>query len=119
MALGDVLSVETLAVPIAFERAEERGVAYDTTSFLKRTQPSGRWRAGGPISVSARLMPLFKKTEGALKILFRVDRLVFISVADEADKSWKDLDGQPFAFHARGSGTEAIGDIIARREDMT
>ena len=29
---------------------------------------------------------------------------------------WQDLDGDPFTFHARGTGSEAIGDIIIKRE---
>src|SRR3546814_8445465 len=33
-------------------------------------------------------------------------------------KTGKDLDGQPFTFHARGTGTEAIGNIIAKREGI-
>jgi NitT/TauT family transport system substrate-binding protein len=34
-------------------------------------------------------------------------------------KTWKDLDGEPFTFHARGTGTEAIGNIIIKREGIT
>ena len=34
-------------------------------------------------------------------------------------KTWQDLNGQPFTFHARGTGTEAIGDIISKREGIT
>jgi NitT/TauT family transport system substrate-binding protein len=33
-------------------------------------------------------------------------------------KTWQDLNGQPFTFHARGTGTEAIGNIIAKREGI-
>ena len=35
VALGDVVSVETLAMVIALERAKERGVDYELTSFAK------------------------------------------------------------------------------------
>ena len=28
------------------------------------------------------------------------------------------MDGQPITFHARGTGTEAIGNIIAKREGI-
>ena len=35
VALGDVVSVETLAFVIALERAKERGVDYELTSFAK------------------------------------------------------------------------------------
>src|SRR3546814_11668445 len=35
IALGDVVSVETLAFLIALERAKDRGVEYEMTSFSK------------------------------------------------------------------------------------
>ena len=35
VALGDVVSVETLAFVIAMERAKDRGVDYEITSFAK------------------------------------------------------------------------------------
>mgnify|MGYP003572475752 FL=1 len=40
-------------------------------------------------------------------------------MASKKYKTWQDLDGQPFTFHARGTGTEAIGDIIIKREGIT
>src|SRR3546814_17999744 len=33
-------------------------------------------------------------------------------------KTGKDLDGQPFTFHARGTGTETIGNLSAKREGI-
>ncbi len=35
VALGDVVSVETLAFVVAMERAKDRGVDYELTSFAK------------------------------------------------------------------------------------
>ena len=35
VALGDVVSVETLAFAVAMERAKDRGVDYEITSFAK------------------------------------------------------------------------------------
>ena len=53
-----------------------------------------------------------------LRVLFQATRLVFFPVVDKSYRSWKDLNGQPFVFHARGTGTEAIGNIIAKREGI-
>jgi NitT/TauT family transport system substrate-binding protein len=61
---------------------------------------------------------VIQKSKAPLRGLFQVSRLVFFPVADKQYKTWKDLDGQPFAFHARGSGTEAIGNIIAKRQGI-
>src|SRR3546814_17957419 len=47
-----------------------------------------------------------------------MSRLVFFPVASKEYETWQDLDGQPFTFHARGTGTEAIGNIIAKREGI-
>jgi NitT/TauT family transport system substrate-binding protein len=61
---------------------------------------------------------VIQKTKVPLKVIFQMSRLVFFPVASVDYKSWKDLDGQPFTFHARGTGTEAIGNIIAKREGI-
>lgn len=118
VALGDVVSVETLPVVIALERAKERGVDYELTSFAKeelaiQSIVSGQadMGIGTPYSV-------IQKSKVPLKIVFQVSRLVFFPVADKKYATWKDLDGQPFTFHARGSGTEAIGEILARRNGI-
>jgi NitT/TauT family transport system substrate-binding protein len=118
VALGDVLSAETLALVIAFERAKDRGVPYSLTSFAKEDLAiqavitnQADIGVGTPYAV-------MQKTKAPLKAVFQMSRLVFFPVADKSYKTWKDLDGQPFVFHARGSGTEAIGDIIAKRNGI-
>src|SRR5262249_40151461 len=92
---------------------------YELTSFAKEDlaiQATVNGQAdlgmGTPYSV-------MQKSKAPLKLLFQVTRLVFFPVADKSYKSWKDLDGQPFVFHSRGSGTEAIGNIIAKRQGIT
>lgn len=118
VALGDVVSVETLAFLIALERAKDRGVDYEMTSFSKEelaiqsiVNGQADLGVGTPYSV-------IQKSKVPLKVVFQMSRLVFFPVASTDYKSWKDLDGQPFTFHARGTGTEAIGNIIAKREGI-
>jgi NitT/TauT family transport system substrate-binding protein len=119
VALGDVVSVETLAFIVALERAKERGVDYELTSFAKEelaiqaiVNGQADLGVGTPYSV-------IQKSKLPLRILFQVSRLVFFPVVVAEYKSWKDLDKQPFTFHARGSGTEAIGNILAKRNGIT
>ena len=119
VALGDVVSVETLAFVVALERAKDRGVDYELTSFAKEelaiqaiVNGQADLGVGTPYSV-------IQKSKLPLRILFQVSRLVFFPVVSAEYKSWKDLDGQPFTFHARGSGTEAIGNILAKRNGIT
>lgn len=118
VALGDTMSVETLCVAVALERAKDRKVDYKLTSFAKEDlaiQAVINDQADIGIATPFSVM---QKTKAPIRGLFQVSRLIFFPVADKSYKTWKDLDGQPFAFHARGSGTEAIGNIIARREKI-
>ncbi|MFM9974398.1 MAG: ABC transporter substrate-binding protein [Beijerinckiaceae bacterium] len=118
VALGDVLSTETVSMVIALERAKERGVDYTITYFAKEdlaiqavVNGQADLGVGTPYAV-------IQKSKAPLRVLFQGTRLVFFPVADKSYKSWKDLDGQPFTFHARATGTEAIGNIIAKREGI-
>ncbi len=118
VALGDVLSTETVSMVIALERAKERGVDYTITYFSKEelaiqavVNGQADLGVGTPYAV-------IQKSKAPLRLLFQGTRLVFFPVADKSYKTWKDLDGQPFTFHARATGTEAIGNIIATREGI-
>jgi NitT/TauT family transport system substrate-binding protein len=118
VALGDVVSVEMLAFLIALERAKERGVDYELTEFAKEElaiQAIINGQAdvglGTPYSV-------IQKSKVPLKVIFQMSRLVFFPVASKDYADWQALDGEPFTFHARGTGTEAIGNIIAEREGI-
>jgi NitT/TauT family transport system substrate-binding protein len=117
-AFGDVLSTETVSMVIALERAKARGVDYEITFFSKEElaiqaviNGQADMGVGTPYSV-------IQKSKAPLRIVFQGTRLVFFPVVDNKYKSWKDLNGQPFTFHARGTGTEAIGNIIAKREGI-
>lgn len=119
VALGDVVSVETLPVVIALERAKERGIDYELTSFAKEelaiqaiVNGQADLGIGTPYSV-------IQKAKVPLRIIFQASRAVFFPVVDKSYQSWKDLDGEPFTFHGRGTGTEAVGNIIAAREGIS
>ncbi|MEW6673282.1 MAG: ABC transporter substrate-binding protein [Thermodesulfobacteriota bacterium] len=118
VALGDVASVETLCFLVALDRAKDRGIAYELTAFSKEELAiqaiiNGQMDigVGTPYSV-------IQKTSVPLRLFYQVSKLVFFPVVANEYKTWKDLDGQPFTFHARGTGTEAIGNIIAKREGI-
>jgi NitT/TauT family transport system substrate-binding protein len=119
VALGDTISVETVSYLIALERAKEKGVAYDVTSFSKEELAIQAVVNNQADLGIATPYAVIQKSKAPLRGLFQVSRLVFFPVADKQYKTWKDLDGQPFAFHARGSGTEAIGNIIAKRQGIS
>lgn len=118
IAFGDVLSTETVSMVIALERAKEKGVDYEIT-FLAKEELAIQAVINGQADLGVGTpYSVIQKSKAPLRILFQGTRLVFFPVVDKSYKSWKDLNGQPFTFHARGTGTEAIGNIIAKREGI-
>ena len=119
VALGEPVSVETLAMAIAFERAKEKGVDLKITSFSKEELAIQAVISGQAQIGIATPYSVMQKSQGTIKNLVSLTRLVFFPIVEKATyKTWKDLDGQPFTFHARGSGTEAIGNIMAKRQNI-
>jgi NitT/TauT family transport system substrate-binding protein len=119
VALGEPVSVETLAMAIAFERAREKGVDLKITSFSKEELAVQAVISGQAQIGIATPYSVMQKSKGTVKNLVSLTRLVFFPIVEKASyKSWKDLNGQPFTFHARGSGTEAIGNIMAKRQGI-
>ncbi|MEZ5903834.1 MAG: ABC transporter substrate-binding protein [Geminicoccaceae bacterium] len=118
VALGDVLSVETLAVAVALERARDRGVDYELTSFAKEELAIQALINGQMDIAIGTPYSVIQKSKLPLKVIFQMSRLVFFPVAANEYPDWASLDGEPFTFHARGTGTEAIGNIIAKREGI-
>jgi NitT/TauT family transport system substrate-binding protein len=104
---------------IAFERAREKGVDLKITSFSKEELAVQAVISGQAQIGIATPYSVMQKSKGTVKNLVSLTRLVFFPIVDKASyKSWKDLNGQPFTFHARGSGTEAIGNIMAKRQGI-
>jgi NitT/TauT family transport system substrate-binding protein len=119
IALGDVASVETLCFIVALDRAKDRGLDYEMTAFAKE-QLAIQAVINGQVDLAVGTpYSVIQKTKVPLRNIFQLSKLVFFPVAANKYKTWKDLDGEPFTFHARGTGTEAIGDIIAKREGIT
>ncbi len=119
IALGDVASVETLCFLVALDRAKDRGLDYEMTAFAKE-QLAIQAVIGGQMDIGVGTpYSIIQKSKVPIRNFFQLSKLVFFPVASKKYKTWQDLDGQPFTFHARGTGTEAIGDIIIKREGIT
>ena len=119
IALGDVASVETLCFLVALDRAKDRGLDYEMTAFAKE-QLAIQAVMGGQMDIAVGTpYAIIQKSKVPIRNFFQLSKLVFFPVADNKYKTWQDLDGEPFTFHARGTGTEAIGDIIIKREGIT
>ena len=118
VALGDVVSEETLAFIVALERAKDRGVNYELTSFAEE-ELAIQAIVGGQADLGIGTpYAVIQKAKVPLRAIFQMSALVFFPVVSTEYKTWQDLNGQPFTFHARGTATEAYGDVVAAREGI-
>jgi NitT/TauT family transport system substrate-binding protein len=119
VAFGDIASVESLNLLIAFERAKERGVDVQST-FFKSEDLAAQAVVGGQADIGIGTpYALLQKVKAPIRLFFQISNLRFYPVVNtEFYKDWKDLDGQEFAVHSRGSGTEAIMNLMAKKNGI-
>lgn len=114
-ALGDVISIDELPLLIAAERAKARGVEVEITAFKNEevaTQAviNGQSDVGQGTPYAA-----VQKVGVPIRFFYQLSALQFFPIVNkEFYKSWKDLDGQEVVVHNRGSGTEAIMNLMAK-----
>jgi len=118
-ALGDVITTDDLQLLIAIERAKARGVEVEVTAFKSEelaTQAviNGQADVGQGTPYAA-----IQKVNVPIRFFYQLYSLLFFPVVNkESYKSWKDLDGQEMTVHARGSGTEAIVNLVAKQQGI-
>ena len=118
-ALGDVIGVDDLILLVASERAKKRGVEIEVTSFKNEeiaTQAviNGQADIGQGTPYAA-----VEKVSVPIRFFCQLTSLQFYPIVNrEFYRSWKDLDGQEIAVHARGSGTEAIMNLMAKQHGI-
>jgi NitT/TauT family transport system substrate-binding protein len=118
-ALGDVVSIDELPLLIAAERAKARGVEVEIVAFKSEeiaTQAVVNGQAdigqGTPYAVVEKITP-------PIRFFYQLSTLQFFPIVNtEHYKSWKDLNDQEIAVHARGSGTEAIMNLAAKQHGI-
>ena len=117
VAWGDVIDVESLPMAIALARVKDRGIDNEITSFAQEDLAI-QAVVGGQMDIGiATPFAVMQKVKD-LRIFFQDEALIFYAVVSNEYKTWKDLDGQPFVFHARGSGTEAYGNFMAKQNGI-
>jgi NitT/TauT family transport system substrate-binding protein len=114
VAFGDVAAIESIHFLAAFERAKERGVEVEVT-YLQAEDVAAQAVVGGQMDIGiGGPYALIQKVKAPIRIFAQLSVLRFFPVVNsEVYKTWEDLDGQPIAVHARGSGTEAIMQLMA------
>ncbi|UEM05906.1 ABC transporter substrate-binding protein [Skermanella rosea] len=119
IAFGDIASVEALGFLTAIERAKERGVEIDIT-YLKSEDIAAQAVVGGQADIGVGTpYALLQKVRAPIRIFYQMSTLRFYPVVNtEFYQDWKDLNGQEIAVHSRGSGTEAIMNLLAKKNDI-
>lgn len=119
IGLGDIATVETLNLLIALERAKERGLDIEFTAF-KDEDIAAQAVVNGQVDIGIGTpYALIQKVKAPVRIFYQLSTLKFYPVVDQAAyPDWQALDGQPFAYHGRGSGTEAMGNLLAEQNGI-
>lgn len=118
-ALGDVISIDELPLLVAVERAKKRGVEVEITSFKSEeiaTQAviNGQADIGQGTPYAA-----LEKVNIPIRFFYQLSALQFFPIVNrEHYKDWKDLDAQEIAVQGRGSGTEAIMNLMAKEHGI-
>lgn len=119
IAFGDIATVESLHLLIAFERAKEKGLELEVT-YLKSEDIAAQAVVGGQADIGVGgPYSLIQKVNAPVRMFLQLSQLRFFPVVNsEFYKEWKDLDGQEIAVHSRGSGTEAIMKLMADKNGI-
>jgi NitT/TauT family transport system substrate-binding protein len=119
VALGDIESVETLALFIALDRVRERGTKVNLVE-LADEDLANQAVVGGQADVGLGApYGLIQGSGAPLRIFCQLQRLRFFPVVDKAAyPDWKALDGETLAVHSRGSTSEALAHIIEKEQGI-
>lgn len=114
-ALGDVVSIEELPLLIAVERAKSRGVDVGITAF-KSEEVATQAVINGQVDVGQGTpYAAVQKLSVPIRFFYQLSALQFFPIVNKQFyKGWKDLDGHEVVVHNRGSGTEAIMNLMAK-----
>src|SRR5262245_38694043 len=115
-ALGDVVSIDELPLLIAAERARKRGVDVEITSF-KNEEIATQAVINGQVDIGQGTpYAALENVKVPIRFFCQLSALQFFPIVSvEHYKSWRDLDGQDIAVQGRGSGTEAIMNLMAKQ----
>ena len=120
IAFGDIATVETLNFLIAVERARARGVEVEL-NFLKSEDIAAQAVVSGQADIGVGTpYALLQKVRAPIRMFYQLSTLRFFPIVNtEFYNDWKDLDGEDIVVHSRGSGTEAIMNLMAQVHGIT
>lgn len=119
VALGDIESVETLALFIALERVRERGTEVDLIELSDEDLANQAVVSGQADVGLGAPYALIQGSKAPLRIFCQLAAARFFPVVDKAAyPDWQALDGETFTVHSRGSTTEALAEIAQQDEGI-
>jgi NitT/TauT family transport system substrate-binding protein len=119
IAFGDIATVETLNLLIAIERARERGLDIEVTFFNSEDIAAQAVVSGEADIGVGTPYALLQQVEAPIRMFLQMSNLRFYPVVNtELYQDWADLDGQEIVVHSRGSGTEAIMNLMAMQHGI-
>lgn len=116
---ADSFGAEDLVQLIAYAKAGERGVkiepmALKADDIAFQAVLNGQADMGVGDSYEA-----IRNLKAPVRNVYQIRKLAYIPVVDKTVyPDWKSLDGQPFAVHSRGSGTETMARIVEKAEGI-
>ncbi|MEM7023252.1 MAG: ABC transporter substrate-binding protein [Pseudomonadota bacterium] len=119
VAFGDVPGGEMVNFMIAVARAAERGVNVEST-FLQSEDLAAQAVVSGQADIGVGTpYALIQKVNAPIRMFYQLSMLRFYPVVNgEMYQDWTDLDGADVAVHGRGSGTEAIMQLMAKENGV-
>lgn len=120
VAFGDIPGSDMTSFMIAVARAEARGVDVKV-SFLQSEDIAAQAIVAGQADIGVGTpYALIQKVKAPIRMFYQLAQLRFFPIVNaEYYKSWKDLDGADIAVHGRGSGTEAIMQLMAKENGIS
>jgi NitT/TauT family transport system substrate-binding protein len=118
IAIGDVPGMDVFNFLAAVERAKERGVDIQVY-FLHSEDIAAQAVIGGEADIGVGTPYGLIQQGESLRFFYQLSSLRFFPVVNtNYYKTWEDLDGVDIYTHARGSGTEAIMNLMAGKKGI-
>jgi len=120
VAFGDIPGPDMVNFLAAVARVEKRGVEVEV-SYLQSEDIAAQAVVGGQADIGVGTpYALIQKVKAPIRMFYQLSQLRFYPVVNgEFYKEWKDLDGADVAVHGRGSGTEAIMQLMAKENGIS
>jgi NitT/TauT family transport system substrate-binding protein len=120
VAVDDIPGIDMLNVLTAVEQAKQQGLEI-TIDYLRSEDIAVQAVLLGQADIGMGTpYGLIQNTDAPIRILYQLNTLRFFPIVNNKYyKSWKDLDGADMYTHGRGSGTEAIMQLMANMHGIT